>query len=237
MQKYFFIIVYLVNVLFLNICSPVIYAESIPKNCPPNHVIHGTANNFTEIFTQYEEIKKVDVMKLSPVAKQQLLNTIAVYDYCDEKSKMKFIAEFPNTFQKFLDVFQQKDFSQLYLVSGTCIDVLEFIADEHPERCVGLLVSLSSEAQYDVDAPSGLHDAFINFFIKNPDLTIAKIKQLDVSKQKNIASFLADVETIETYPEYKSILNILKTRNETQLYNMFVEAKKNKIQELVRNPS
>ena len=174
-------------------------------------------------------------MQLSPAAKQQLLNIIAVYDYCDEKSKVKFIKEFPNTFQKFLDIFQQKNFSQLYLVSGTCIDVLEFIANEYPERCVDLLVSLSSEAKYEADAPGALQYTFTNFFIKNPDLTISKIKQLSLSKQKNIASFLADVETIKTYSEYQNILDILKNRNEIKLYKIFAEAKKKQISDLECN--
>lgn len=237
MQKHLFRIVYLIVAICSAIYCSNIYASDALRSCPPNEVTHHILNNVQKISTDYEDLKKVDVTKLSPNAKQQLLNTIAVYDRCDKESKMKFVAEFPNTFKKFLDIFQGDDlqlqrFPQFYYAIGASFNVLGFIAEEYPDKSVDLLVSLSSEAKYDADAPWALHDIFIKFFIKHPDLTIPKIKQLNISKQKNIATFLADVEAIRTDQDYQSVLDILKNRNEKKLYNMFLEAKRIKIVEL-----
>jgi hypothetical protein len=232
MQKHFYTIVRWIAVLFLITCCSVAYSANNLKSCPPNNVIHSIVNNVRTTFTDYEALKKVEVPTIPFTAKQQLLNTIAVYDNCDKESKMKFIAEFPNTFKQYLDIFQHKYSSQFDHAVGTILELLGFIAEEYPKQCVNLLVSLSSEAKYDADAPGTLQYIFTNFFIKNPDLTILKIKRLNIPKQENIASFLADVESIRTYQEYQNILDILKNRNETKLYDIFVEAKENKIEEL-----
>jgi hypothetical protein len=111
------------------------------------------------------------------------------------------------------------------------LDLLKHLSSEYPDKTVYLLLGLSRDAKWDADAPNYLQDILTEYIINHFDLFITPFKNLSIREQKNIAVFLADVETIATYPEFKTILNLLKRHKETKLYEMFLNSKKERMKQ------
>ena len=207
------------------------YAEETLKNRYDDYLWHFV--NSKEVRTTYYRLLlETETTKLSDISKQQHRNTLDVYENPDdEKLKHKFISEFPRDFKTFLSIFHRNDFSELYRNSHIYLDLLKHLSSEYPDKVVYLLFGLSKDAKWDADAPSYLQDILTEYIIKHFDLFITPFKKLPIKEQKNISVFLADVETIATYPEFKTILNLLKKHNETKIYEMFLNSKKERMKQ------
>ncbi len=214
--------------LFLILCID-IYAQEQLKNRYDDYLWHFV--NSKEVrTTHYRLLLDTDTKTLSDFSKRQHRNTLDVYEHPDdEKLKLKFINEFPKDFKTFLSIFHRNDFRELYANSHIYLDLLKHLSSEYPDKVVYLLLGLSRDAKWDADAPNYLQDILTEYIINHFGLFITPFKKLPIREQKNISVFLADVETIATYPEFKTILNLLKKHNETKLYEMFLNSKKERM--------
>jgi hypothetical protein len=180
--------------------------------------------------TYYKLMLETKTDKLSEISLKQYRNTLNVYKKPDDKKiKEKFLDEFPNDFDSFLSVFHQKDFSQLYDNSFIYMDLLADLSKEYPGKAIHLLLNLSRNAKYDADATGDLQNILTYFILNNYYIFIKPFKKLPKLNQENIAAFIADVETIATYQEYNSILELLNKNREFALVEIFSRAKMERI--------
>jgi hypothetical protein len=214
--------------LFLILCND-IYAQEQLKNRYDDYLWHFV--NSKEVRTTYYRLLlETDTKTLSDLSKRQHRNTLDVYENPDdEELKLKFITEFPKDFKTFLSIFHRNDLRELYDNSHIYLGLLKHLSDEYPDKVVYLLFGLSRDAKWDADATGDLQGILTEYIINHFELFITPFKKLPIREQKNISVFLADVETIATYPEFKTILNLLKKHNETKLYEMFLNSKKERM--------
>ena len=208
-----------------------IYAQEKLKNRYDDYLWHFV-NSKEAKTTYYKLLLETETKNLSDISKQQHRNALGVYeDPDDEKRKHKFIDEFPKDFRTFLSIFRRNDFGALYDNSHIYLDLLKHLSDEYPNKVIYLLLGLSRDAKWDADAPNYLQDILTEYIINHFDLFIAPFKKLPIKDQKNISVFLADVETIATFPEFRTILNLLKKHNEIKIYQMFLNSKKERMKQ------
>ena len=184
------------------------------------------------ISTEYQFLINTKTENLSDVSKRQFKNALAVYkNPNDEKTKRLFLDEFPDNFEAFFGLFNSSTPGELSETNAVYIDLLGELCDEYPQKGVGLLLNLSKDASYqEEDATGLLQDLVAKYAAKHFDLFLKAIKKMPIQEQENVSGFLADVENFDTYPEYATILKLLKRRSETKLYNMFLNSKKARIQ-------
>lgn len=181
--------------------------------------------------TRYVLLAKTKTEGLSDISKQQHKNALAVYENPnDEKVKIQFIDEFPSNFETYISVFDRGDSGELYKNSYIYIDLLGDLANEYPQKVISLLLSLSKNAMYlGTDATGYLHIAMAGCAANHFDVFLKTIKKMPIQEQKNVSAFIADVENFDAYPEFATILRLLKTHKETKLYQMFLNSKKERI--------
>jgi hypothetical protein len=147
-------------------------------------------------------------------------------------AQRKYVKQFPSDYQTFAKVFDPPDFGYLYRSCFDYIDVFHTISNNFPHEVCKKLVSLSKDGElylkqsaFIADAPALLQQTTIQVGVNHPDQFLDVVHQLSGNQKKDLATFLADVESFSAYSEYQSLLDTLSNRRESRLLELFLEAK------------
>jgi hypothetical protein len=142
-----------------------------------------------------------------------------------------YLRAFPNTFESFLGLFG----TYHELADGyDFIVVLPSLAKEHEAELGRLLVQLSSDSQWDADAPNYLQHATVVFGDQHPKTLGTLVQRLSPSKRANLIEFLAHAENYAAYTEYQDLINQLKKVGQDGLAKAFEAARQRRIMQLRR---
>ena len=143
--------------------------------------------------------------------------------------RSSFLKTFPSNFEQFSEILEYGSLGNYYVY----LHILECVSKDDANYTCTLLLSLGSEAYSGIDAQGDLQQMLVKFAISYPDLLIREFKNLNLDRQKNIASFLvADVENFDAYGEFYSLLGIVKNRRENHLYDLLISAKEAQLKQV-----
>lgn len=142
----------------------------------------------------------------------------------DTAVQQTYLRAFPHNYKDFLALFEVGH--ELY-DGHDFIEPLSSVGKQHPLELGELLVALSKDAHYEADAPSSLQQTTATYAIEHSRTFVALLKQLPPAKQRQLITFLADVENFPAYPEYQEIIDHLNRMGEQKLAIAFEGARTN----------
>lgn len=146
----------------------------------------------------------------------------------DPSIQEHYIDAFPQTYKDFLELF---DFRKPLYDGHEYVEALWSLVKHHEKRVGTLLVQLSEDAHYNVDAPSYLQNATADYASQYTNQFAGSLKSLPSNKRQNLITFLADVENHHSYPQYQVIINHLKGLGETAMAKQFEIARAKRIKQ------
>jgi len=161
--------------------------------------------------------------KLSPKAENlvaalaQLQNTPD-----DSQAQQRYLAAFPNTYTDFLDLF---GFNHELYDGHEYIEVLSRLAKNNEMTVGRLLVALSKDAHYEADATSSLQQATAIYAADHTRHFLDLLQQLSEPEQRNLITFLADVENHAVYVEYQAIIDHAKSLGDASFVERLEQAR------------
>ena len=161
--------------------------------------------------------------KLSPRA-QELTDALAALknNPSDGAVQERYLKVFPQHYEEFMDLF---DLDRELCDGHDFIFPLSSLGKEHEKELGKLLVGLAKDAHYEADALSYLQHVTAVYGGQHPEVFAELLKQLPSPKQKQLISYLADVENHSAYHEYQEIIDRLKSIGEGQLALRFEKAR------------
>jgi hypothetical protein len=141
------------------------------------------------------------------------------------QAQLGYIRAFPADKAIFMTVFQPKHFGQLYHNSHEYITAFLNLAKYHPQLIIDKSVSIGKDLIWEADATGDIQNGIMTLSVTYPDLFIKKLKTLTRVQQKNLITFLADVENHPAYPHYQQLIDILNKKRETRLATRFIDAR------------
>jgi len=169
---------------------------------------------------------------LSPQAQElkSLLTSLKERPH-DKSIQMQYLEKFPKDIGAFRYLFDQSDFSELYLDSEEYISSLYGIEQDQPDTVGKILVGLSKDAPQGADALSSLQGVTAQYAVKHT-ATFAKLLHSHTeSDRSNLIKYLADVENYNFYPEYQHIITNLRKIGETNLAQQFEAARSKRMKQ------
>jgi hypothetical protein len=133
-----------------------------------------------------------------------------------------YLKAFPRTYKKFQAYFG----SGGALADGNECDyifALSTLQSQHVAEIGNLLVQLSKDAEYHGNAPSCLHNVMANYGSHYTKRFAGLLHQLSSQERGQLIDFLAELESAN-YPEYRAIIQNLKSLNEPDLAKEFQQA-------------
>ena len=147
----------------------------------------------THIDGQKVEVRASEVLidkpidGLSPKSREIHRQAIAVFlDSNSESTKKEYLAVFPDSFDEFLAVFHQDDFSELYMESFTYLDLFHQLSIEFPELGLPKYASLAAEVCFDADAPNQFRVNFREMRSRFPELYEKAASELTDAQLRHI---------------------------------------------------
>lgn len=142
----------------------------------------------------------------------------------------KYIEIFPDDSDIFKKVFDSPKFDQLYKDSHIFIFKLAELSESNPDEVGQKLVKLCiGFKKWDADAIGYVQHVTISYANSHYNNFMKIIKGLKQQNLVILATFLADVENHSAYKEYSIFQKKLEANGEQYLYNMFDNAKKDRI--------
>lgn len=183
--------------------------------------------------TKYHYLVNTSTIGLSAVSLQMRQRALAVYENPESRDvKQQYIRAFPDNFAGFLKIFGSSSSGALSEGNGIYVDLFGSLCGEYPQEVVETLLNISKSAvTTDDDATGMLQGITADCGVTQFEVFLKSLRKRPLAEQKNISSFLADVESIEDYPEYEKILKLLKKHGEKKLYNIFLNSKANRIKQ------
>lgn len=107
-------------------------------------------------------------------------------DADDDALKQDYLSAFPESFEEFLQLFNPRDFSELYADSYIYLDLFHRLSLEFPELAVPKYLSLARDACFDVDAPSQFYENLVKIRERFPDRYATAAKALTEDQLRRI---------------------------------------------------
>lgn len=141
-----------------------------------------------------------------------------------------YLTVFPDTKEKFTQIFAPDDFAELYYNSHEYIFILKQAPAEFSQEIINLIFNISKAgAPGCCDAWSALNNITTDYAISNADVFFDLLQTLKMGERKNVIKFMADKEAIQVSKSYQKIIEILKSKNENDLFLEFEKARSSRM--------
>jgi hypothetical protein len=162
--------------------------------------------------------------KLSPRT-QELSEALAALQRSPDDNAVqgRYLKAFPHGYDEFLVLFDTDD--ELY-DGFKFIRALSSLGRAHEVELGKLLVGLAKDAHAEADALTYLQEATATYGGRYPRTFAGLLRQLPPPKQRQLITYLADVENHSAYHEYQEIIDGLKGIGEGPLAAKFENARK-----------
>jgi hypothetical protein len=150
-------------------------------------------------------------------------------DTSNKKLQESFVVAFPSNTRSFLDVFQAKNFDQLYNESYKYLELFEKCAAEYPQEVLGKCVNIGRYLIWDGDAVGQLQNICISLSIEYPRVFLNDYQTLSIKDQNGLISFYADVENFDAYPEFQELIDKLNSIGQSAISRKLENARTKRI--------
>jgi hypothetical protein len=153
---------------------------------------------------------------------------------CPTETNMCFyLNSFPSSFKKFKFIFYgQKDvFDELYDKHEEHLNLLWNLSKKYPKKVLAIWLSIAKDVDEDgyADAIGILQLQLARYGSENPKQFSEALKKENKKDLLSIIRFMADMENHKQYHDYIKLLEKLKELNFIDLFNMFYEARKERM--------
>jgi|SRR5580704_12868655 hypothetical protein len=150
-------------------------------------------------------------------------------DTSNKKLQESFVAAFPLNTRSFLDVFQAKNFDQLYNVSHKYLELFEKCAAEYPQKVLGKCVNIGRYLIWNGDAVGQLQNICVSLSVEYPRVFLYDYQTLSIKDQNGLISFYADVENFDAYPEFQELIDKLNSIGQSAISRKLENARTKRI--------
>jgi hypothetical protein len=142
-----------------------------------------------------------------------------------------YLNAFPLSFQKFKFIFfgQKNLLGELYDKHEEHLNLLWKLSEKYPNKVLSIWFSIAKDGHWDSDAIGMLQDQLARYGAENTKIFAEALNKQNKKAILGIIKFIADVEAHDIYFDYIKILENLKKLNFIELYNMFFEARKERM--------
>jgi hypothetical protein len=144
-------------------------------------------------------------------------------------NKMRYIAAFPATKEKYTDIFYPYEKDELFEVRKEYMEHFISIGKVYPKEVLEKSIGIAKKMNGSDDVISMFQQNTTMLAGRESVFFAKEVKKLKKAEQASLIKFLADVEHHATYPEYQSLIDSLTADGEKALAEMLVlvrEAKK-----------
>ena len=138
-------------------------------------------------------------------------------DTSNKTLQKSYVDAFPSNTKTFLNVFQPKNFGQLYEESYKYLQLFEKCATLYPQEVVSKCVNIGKNLVWDADAVGQIQQISIILSVEYPDIFINEYKTLSIEGQNGLVNFYADVENFDASPEFQELIDKLNSMGQSAI--------------------
>lgn len=146
-------------------------------------------------------------------------------DTGSKKNQLTYLHIFPTSSKEFKEIFDPKDFGQLYNDSYKYIEAFVKLDKYYPMQVIDKAVDIGKNLIWDADATGQIQQEIVNMGNKYIAVFIKKLESLASNEKAKLITFLADVENHKAYPEYQQLIQSLDNNGQHNLAKQFTDAR------------
>jgi hypothetical protein len=146
-------------------------------------------------------------------------------DTGNNKLQERYIVAFPSDTKTFLNIFQTKNFDQLYENSYQYLELFEKCAPAFPKEVLSKCMEIDKNLIWDADAVGQLQQISVSLSVKYFTIFIAQYRTLSSKEQNGLINYYADIENYNAYSEYQDLIDKLNSVGQRDISNKLQNAR------------
>jgi hypothetical protein len=148
-----------------------------------------------------------------------------------ETNMCAYLNAFPSSFKKFKFIFygRKNVFDELYYKHELHLDLLWKLSKNFPKKVLSIWFSIAKNGHWDADAIGILQKQLVRYGTEKTKIFAESLNKKNRNELFSIIRFIADKKDHCQYYEYIKLLEQLKKLKNVDLYNMFYEARKERM--------